>query len=216
MKALHRLIVHSATYQQSSRVTPELHERDPFNRLLARGPRFRVEGELVRDIALAASGQLTRASAARASFRRLPRACWPPSYGPMTWNAETGPDRYRRASTPSAAARCLIRRCKTSTFPTATSRASAARVRTPRCKRSPRSTKSIFMECARALAVATLEAGGGPDGRARHLRLPPLRQPAADRGRVPVVARAVGRRSGRIADGWIEPAKSPLASRLAR
>jgi hypothetical protein len=57
-KHLHRLIVHSATYRQSSRVTPESYENDPYNRWLARGSRFRVEGEIVRDIALAASGLL--------------------------------------------------------------------------------------------------------------------------------------------------------------
>src|SRR5262249_46853157 len=58
LKALHRLIVTSATYRQSSRVTPELVARDPYNRLLARGPRFRADAEVVRDIALAASGLL--------------------------------------------------------------------------------------------------------------------------------------------------------------
>ena len=57
-KPLHRLIVTSATYRQSSRVTPALRERDPYNRLLARGPRFRVEAEMVRDIALSVSGLL--------------------------------------------------------------------------------------------------------------------------------------------------------------
>ncbi|MBV8880386.1 MAG: PSD1 domain-containing protein, partial [Planctomycetaceae bacterium] len=59
-KTLHRLIVTSATYRQSSKVTAEAYSRDPANRLLARGPRFRVEGEIVRDIALAASGLLNR------------------------------------------------------------------------------------------------------------------------------------------------------------
>ena len=49
MKQLHRLIVTSATYRQSSRVTPELLAKDPKNVLLARGPRFRLEAELVRD-----------------------------------------------------------------------------------------------------------------------------------------------------------------------
>src|SRR5262249_18657 len=58
LKKLPRLIVTSATYQQASRLTPELQERDPYNRLLARGPRFRVDGEVVRDIELAASGLL--------------------------------------------------------------------------------------------------------------------------------------------------------------
>lgn len=58
MKAFQKLIVTSAAYRQSSRVTPALLERDPDNRLLARGPRFRLPGELVRDAALAASGLL--------------------------------------------------------------------------------------------------------------------------------------------------------------
>ncbi|HTD68372.1 MAG TPA: PSD1 and planctomycete cytochrome C domain-containing protein, partial [Candidatus Limnocylindria bacterium] len=57
-KHLHRQIVASAAYRQSSKVTPELYEKDPYNQLLARGPRFRVEGEIVRDITLAASGLL--------------------------------------------------------------------------------------------------------------------------------------------------------------
>ncbi|HZF40444.1 MAG TPA: DUF1549 and DUF1553 domain-containing protein, partial [Blastocatellia bacterium] len=58
LKHVHRLIVNSAVYRQSSRVTPQLLERDPLNRLLARGPRIRVEGEVVQDIALAVSGLL--------------------------------------------------------------------------------------------------------------------------------------------------------------
>ena len=57
-KALLRLLVTSATYRQSSKFTPAARERDPDNRLLARGPRFRLPGEFVRDQALAASGLL--------------------------------------------------------------------------------------------------------------------------------------------------------------
>src|SRR4029078_2878810 len=53
LKGLHRLIVTSATYQQSSRVSSSLLARDPDNRLLARGPRFRLEAEAIRDVALA-------------------------------------------------------------------------------------------------------------------------------------------------------------------
>jgi hypothetical protein len=64
MKAMHRLIVTSATYRQSPRVSPELFERDPQNRLLARGPRIRLEAEMVRDQALAVSGLLSPASPA--------------------------------------------------------------------------------------------------------------------------------------------------------
>ncbi len=58
MKAMLRLLVTSQTYRQSSKLTPAAHERDPDNRLLARGPRFRLQGEFVRDQALAASGLL--------------------------------------------------------------------------------------------------------------------------------------------------------------
>ena len=58
MKAILRLMVTSETYRQSSKLTPAARERDPDNRLLARGPRFRLHGEFVRDQALAASGLL--------------------------------------------------------------------------------------------------------------------------------------------------------------
>ncbi|MEK6260915.1 MAG: DUF1553 domain-containing protein [Planctomycetota bacterium] len=58
-KHLHRLIVTSATYRQSSRVTKELQERDPANKLLARGPRFRMQAETIRDNALAVAGLLS-------------------------------------------------------------------------------------------------------------------------------------------------------------
>jgi hypothetical protein len=59
-KAMLRLIVTSETYKQSSKLSPALRERDPENRLLARGPRFRLQGEFIRDQALAASGLLVR------------------------------------------------------------------------------------------------------------------------------------------------------------
>src|SRR5213596_2498049 len=58
MKAILKTIVMSATYRQSSKVTPALFEKDPENRLLARGPRFRLSAEVIRDQALAASGLL--------------------------------------------------------------------------------------------------------------------------------------------------------------
>src|SRR5581483_870140 len=99
LKHLHRLIVCSATYRQSSRVTPELVGRDPYNRLLARGPRFRVDAETVRDIALAASGLLNPKIGGRSVFPPLPEfMLMPPvSYGPKIWPVDSGPVRYRRA-----------------------------------------------------------------------------------------------------------------------
>jgi hypothetical protein len=59
VKELFKLIVTSATYRQSPVITPEKLEKDPDNRLLSRGPRFRMDGEMVRDYALAASGLLS-------------------------------------------------------------------------------------------------------------------------------------------------------------
>ena len=59
MKRFLKLLVTSAAYRQSSKVTPELFERDPDNRLLARGPRVRLSAEMVRDQALAVGGLLS-------------------------------------------------------------------------------------------------------------------------------------------------------------
>ena len=99
IKDLHRLIVNSSTYKQNSRLSPELREKDPYNRLLARGPRFRVDGEIVRDIALAASGLLTPEIGGPSVYPPAPGFLFQPptSYGPKIWNEETGPQRYRRA-----------------------------------------------------------------------------------------------------------------------
>jgi hypothetical protein len=99
MKKLHRLIVTSATYRQSSQVTQESAVRDPQNRLLARGPRLRVEGEVVRDIALAASGLLHSRIGGESARPPLPAFLLvpPASYGPKVWKEDTGPERYRRA-----------------------------------------------------------------------------------------------------------------------
>ena len=100
MKAMHRLIVISATYRQSSNVTPELYERDPDNRLLARGPRFRVDAEIVRDIALAASGLLNPAIGGPERVSACARISV--SAAGQLWaedldRIDTGADRYRRA-----------------------------------------------------------------------------------------------------------------------
>ncbi|MCW5963229.1 MAG: PSD1 domain-containing protein [Bryobacterales bacterium] len=99
IKDLHRLIVNSSTYRQSSRLTPAMKERDPYNRLLARAPRFRVDGEVVRDVALAASGLLHPQVGGPSVYPPAPGFLFQPptSYGPKIWNEEHGEQRYRRA-----------------------------------------------------------------------------------------------------------------------
>jgi len=99
VKNLHRVIVTSATYRQSSVLTLEHKEKDIYNRLLARGPRLRVEGEIVRDIALAASGLLNAKVGGPSVFPPAPSFLFQPptSYGPKIWQDETGVERYRRA-----------------------------------------------------------------------------------------------------------------------
>ena len=97
LKKLHRLIVMSATYRQSSAATPELIDRDPRNRLLARGPRFRMEAELVRDYALRASGLLSEKIGGPSVFPPQPASVTTEgAYGALAWNVSTGEDRYRR------------------------------------------------------------------------------------------------------------------------
>ncbi|MDB6109862.1 MAG: putative rane protein, partial [Pedosphaera sp.] len=97
MKAMHRLIVESATYRQSSKVTPEMYALDQYNRLLARGPRFRVEAEVVRDIALSASGLLSSKVGGPSVYPPIPDGVLNLAYGaPMKWETSTGEDRYRR------------------------------------------------------------------------------------------------------------------------
>jgi hypothetical protein len=98
LKALHRLIVTSATYRQSSRIRPDVQARDPNNRLLARASRFRVEGEIVRDVTLSASGLLNPEIGGRSVFPPLPGFLMQPpaSYGPKIWPEDRGPQRYRR------------------------------------------------------------------------------------------------------------------------
>jgi len=99
LKDLHRLIVTSATYRQSSDATPELRNRDPYNVLLARGPRVRVEAEIVRDIALAASGLLNPKMGGPSVYPPAPRFLFDPpaSYGEKRWDVERDGDRYRRS-----------------------------------------------------------------------------------------------------------------------
>jgi mono/diheme cytochrome c family protein len=96
MKAMHRLIVTSATYRQSSKARPELATLDPRNRLLARQSRLRLDAEFIRDSGLAASGLLTEKVGGPSIFPPQPEGIYRFTQIDKHWKASTGPDRYRR------------------------------------------------------------------------------------------------------------------------
>ena len=95
-KKLCKTIVMSATYRQFSKVTRELRELDPRNRLLARGPRFRLEAEMIRDQALAVSGLLSRKLYGPPVMPPQPDGVWKTVYNSGRWVTSKGEDRYRR------------------------------------------------------------------------------------------------------------------------
>jgi hypothetical protein len=100
MKAMQKLIVMSATYRQSSKLTPALLEKDPENRLLARGPRFRLPGEVVRDQALALAGLLVPKIGGPSVKPYMPEGVWDDTskYGDLRgYKADTGEGLYRRS-----------------------------------------------------------------------------------------------------------------------
>jgi hypothetical protein len=162
LKHLHRLITGSATYRQSSRVTGALLARDPYNRLLGRGPRFRVDAEIVRDIALSASGLLDPKIGGPSVCPPAPAFLFQPpvSYGPKVWNEATGIERYRRA--------LYTFRYRSVPYPML--QAFDAPNGDFACVRRTRSNtplqalatlnEPIYMESARALALLALERGG--------------------------------------------------------
>jgi hypothetical protein len=98
VKAFLRMLVTSAAYRQSSRVTPELQQRDPENRLLARGPRFRLSAEMLRDQALAVSGLLSPKLGGPPVKPPQPALGISAAFGSgIDWQTSAGADRYRRA-----------------------------------------------------------------------------------------------------------------------
>jgi mono/diheme cytochrome c family protein len=160
-KAFLKLLVTSATYRQSSQTTPEKLAKDPRNRLLSRGPRFRLEAEMVRDQALALSGLLSRKIHGPSVYPPQPPGLWQAAFnGQRTWATSKGEDRYRRGlytfwrrtvpypsmATFDATSRetCTVRRIRTNTplqaFVTL--------------------NDPVYVECAQALARRIVKEGG--------------------------------------------------------
>ena len=97
VKRLLNLIVTSATYRQSSRVTPQSLALDPRNRLLSRGPRYRLEAEMIRDQALELGGLLSQRTHGPSVYPYQPKGLWRAAFnGQRTWPVSQGEDRFRR------------------------------------------------------------------------------------------------------------------------
>ena len=96
MKRLHLRILTSATYRQASVARADLEARDPFNRLLGRQSRHRVEGEIIRDMALSVSGLLSRTMGGRSVFPPIPPNVIGTSSARHKWPTSGGGDRFRR------------------------------------------------------------------------------------------------------------------------
>lgn len=97
LKGLIKDIVLSGTYRQSSISSPELHEKDPQNKWYARGPRFRMSAEQIRDQSLAISGLLSSRMYGKGVMPPQPDNVWQTVYNGESWTPSDGEDRYRRA-----------------------------------------------------------------------------------------------------------------------
>ena len=172
LQAIQRLIVDSAAYRQQSNVTPALRERDPANRLLARGPRFRLPAELIRDNALAVSGLLVDTIGGPSVKPYQPEGLWDELAG----GANQGP--YEQATGDGLYRRSLYTyRKRTVSHPT-TSTFDAPSWEVCTLKRARTNTPlqalallndTTYVEAARGLAERMLtEAPATPDARIAH------------------------------------------------
>ncbi|MBM4074075.1 MAG: DUF1553 domain-containing protein [Planctomycetes bacterium] len=203
-KKLIRTIVTSVTYQQSSKITPELFNRDPRNQLLARGPRFRAEAEVVRDIALSASGLITHKLGGPGIIPPVPQNVLDYNFVyPAYWKPTQGPDRYRR--TVYAFRKRSMPDPALSTFDAPNSDfACARRVRsnTPLAALTSLN-ETIFVESAQAMALRVLKEGGSTDAsRSEYaFRLCTGRRPTkAESDEILALLKS---RRQRLAEGWL-------------
>jgi hypothetical protein len=203
-KELIRQIVTSDTYRRSSQVGPHMHEADPTNKFLARGPRFRMDAEIVRDVVLAAAGLLTQRVGGPPVYPPVPKNMLEFNYDQIAWPEATGPDRYRRSvylfrrrsmpdpvlstlDSPNADIACLRRNRSNTPL------AALVGLNAP-----------IFVEAAQGLAVRTLgEAPGDDAARVQHAFLlctsrPPTAQETQE------LLRFLAAQRKRIAEGWLD------------
>ncbi len=204
LKRMLRTILTSDVYQQSSKATPMLLEKDPKNSLHSRGPRFRPDAEVVRDMILTMSGLLNQKFGGPYVFPPVPESLLQLSYARVDfWKTSEGPDRYRRSlylfrrrSLPDPLLSCfdapngdtaVVRRGRSNT-----PLAALAALNEP-----------VMVEATRAMALRVLKEAGASDEQRAILafRLCTARKPASTE--LEAILGLVQESRRRVADGWL-------------
>lgn len=204
-KHLIRTILTSQTYQQTSRVNEQLLEIDPTNRLLTRGPRFRMDAEAVRDLAMSVSGLITHRMGGPSVIPPVPQSVLDYNYTyPGYWTPATGPERYRRT----------VYSFRKRSMPDPVASAFDAPNGDLSCARRVRSNtplaaltslnETIFVECSRAFALRVLsEAGADEQARIDRAFLLCTSRLPNERERQAVLDLLASQRK-RLAEGWLD------------
>ncbi|MDX1948561.1 MAG: PSD1 and planctomycete cytochrome C domain-containing protein [Pirellulaceae bacterium] len=180
VKTMHRQIVCSNTYRQSSEVRSDLAAADPQNKLLGRQARLRLDAEIVRDVALAIGGLLTETIGGPSVFPPQPEGVFDFTQDPKPWKAATGGDRYRRGM--------YTHFWRSSPYPMLlTFDAPGGNVTCTRRLRSNTPLQSLtlandqaFFECAQALAIRAIDHSADDANRAEYaFRLCLAREPTS-------------------------------------
>jgi hypothetical protein len=203
-KRLIKTILSSETYQQRSTLRPDLTEQDPLNTLLARGPRFRVDAEVVRDIALTASGLLNPEIGGPSVFPPVPESMLKDNYQPIYyWIEATGEQRYRRSlytfrkrsmpdpalasfDAPNADASCVRRILSNTPLSALTAL-----------------NEPIFVEAAKGMGLRILTEGGDSDvSRINYGYLLATGRPAS-KADTKILLGLLEEQRNRLSEGWI-------------
>ncbi|MFM7210099.1 MAG: DUF1553 domain-containing protein, partial [Verrucomicrobiota bacterium] len=181
-KRLHRLIVTSATYRQSSKVSPESATKDPSNLLLSRGSRFRLEAEIIRDSSLKAAGLLSAKMGGPGVYPPQPASVTTEgTYGKVEWKTSEGEDRYRRSLYTFIKRTAPFAMSTTFDAPTGESCVARRDVSNSPLQALTLLNDEMFMETARALGQKAMETAADDDGRIAYvLRRCVTRPPASD------------------------------------
>ncbi|MCC7336085.1 MAG: PSD1 domain-containing protein [Pirellulaceae bacterium] len=205
-KYLIEQIALSRTYQQQSQVASELREQDPNNRLLARGPRFRADAEVIRDIALSVSGLISHRLGGPGVIPPVPQNVLDYNYVyPEYWKPATGPERYRRA--------VYIFRKRSMPDPVMSSmdapngdQSCARRVlsNTPLAALAGLN-EAVFVEAAQALALRILREEDGDDAARARLGFELCTSREPTEAETTEVLKLLTSQRERVAEGWLNP-----------